>query len=385
MREKIRRRFEQTQEDSLVTVDELIPVLLLSLNEPEGLDLNLDQLVIEIKGAKDARKRELWNQLTLKSVEKCVWSTYMISSLLLLTRLQLNILTRREYLDSAIKSAVQRESETSNTQYTLVKWVTSAWSAWSSADAGQLQPSPVNVLERNTITRNSYINEQAFLSISWWLLNRGWLRYKTLIQETIRSEFAQLNPKDELTLKEFSDRLRNVFHKINGQLFGEDCSALKEILLPVSTMEAFVLQQTLDPESLIILKEDKTILHQLLGETIECVASVASSIVLENLVNESFHYILNDLESLVAKKKNKRKQQQQQQQEQSLPPDTLQPAEKAAEGSYQMAMFAISCKDCCAKILQNGRDQRGNTFLKRLNGVTTLDDLSSSVYSNFGF
>ena len=200
VREKIRRRFEQTQEDSLVTVDELIPVLLLSLNEPEGLDLNLDQLVIEIKGAKDARKRELWNQLTLKSVEKCVWSTYMISSLLLLTRLQLNILTRREYLDSAIKSAVQRESETSNTQYTLVKWVTSAWSAWSSADAGQLQPSPVNVLERNTITRNSYINEQAFLSISWWLLNRGWLRYKTLIQETIRSEFAQLNPKDELCL-----------------------------------------------------------------------------------------------------------------------------------------------------------------------------------------
>jgi len=55
---------------------------------------------------------------------------------------------------------------------------------------------------------------------------------------------------------------------------------------------------------------------------------------------------------------------------------------------YQMAVFAMSMKDCCQEMLQTtaGSSHSGsvNEYLATLDSVQPLDDLSASVYSNFG-
>lgn len=140
IKEQIKRRFEQTQEDSLYTIYELLPVWRMVLNEN---DLNLDSIVTQLKDQKNQltrakssesressplkSKAELWNELELKSLIKLVTVTYTVSSLILLTRLQLNILTRNEYLDSAIKLTMQQEN-CNKLQNRFYNWVTSWWS-----------------------------------------------------------------------------------------------------------------------------------------------------------------------------------------------------------------------------------------------------------------
>lgn len=411
IREQIRRRFTQTQEDTLYALYELIPVfamvlakkldleeLLIALRDKKlskgtgnkgklsdndalssGISTSVTEVenlsastVSKVENKTQKSKAELWNELKTKSLIKMVTVSYTISSLLLLTRLQLNILTRREYLETAIKVAVEKESGKTEGR-SLVNWV---WGLWKNEDEsvkldktfGESKP------KVSSASKNSYINEQAFLSLSWWLLNRGWLEFQTIVEESVDKVFSSLNPRDTLTLQEFSDKLTQVFHHTNEKLLlspkegSNEESRLRHILLPSAALEGFVLQQTLDPEALNILSEDRTILGQLIYETTKCIESTVSSIVLESLINESFQYIMEQVESSVSKKKTRKN-------------DDEEPSDK----KYQVAVYAISCKDCCNDILKSGLVSMDNEFLARLDSVVILDDLSASVYSNFGF
>lgn len=381
IKEQIRRRFRQTQEDSLYALYELIPVFALVV----GRNLDLEELVIALKDKKlnkmDNRssedgvssgistsvtssgnlnashgevrsKAELWNELKTKSLIKLVTVAYTVSSLLLLTRLQLNILTRREYLETAVRMAVEKEEK----EESLATWLFSLWRNGSNLReaGGDAADGTADAAAPN---KTSYINEQAFLSLSWWLLNRGWLEYETVAQEAVACEFGSSSPRDTLTLEEFGNRLTNVFLYVNERILKN--SQLKQALLPPNHLELFVLQQTLDPEALDVVQRDSTILSQLLNETSQCVASTASSIVLESLINECFQYIMGQVEVSTSKKKR-------------------------TDDGYQIAVFSISCKDCCNSVLKSGVVSMDNELLARLDACPQLDDLSASVYSNFG-
>lgn len=274
---------------------------------------------------------------------------YTISSLLLLTRLQLNILTRREYLETAVKMAVEKEEKEEG----LASWWSLLWYEPSSSAAGSAASGTGTAAPNKT----SYINEQAFLSLSWWLLNRGWLEYETAAQEAVACEFGTSSPRDTLSLEEFGNRLTNVFVYINERLLKN--SQLNQVLLPPHHLELFVLQQTLDPEALGVVQRDSTVLSQLLNETSQCIASSASSIVLESMINECFQYIMGQIEASTSKKK------------------------RTGQG-YQLAVFSIACKDCCNSVLKSGVVSMDNELLARLDSCPQLDDLSASVYSNFG-
>lgn len=378
IREQIRRRFTQTQEDSMYALYELIPVFALVV----GRNLDLEELVIALRDKKlhklDNRtsedgvssgistsvtssgnleasrgevrsKAELWNELKSKSLVKLVTVAYTISSLLLLTRLQLNILTRREYLETAVKMAVEKEEKEEG----LASWWSLLWYEPSSSAAGSAASGTGTAAPNKT----SYINEQAFLSLSWWLLNRGWLEYETAAQEAVACEFGTSSPRDTLSLEEFGNRLTNVFVYINERLLKN--SQLNQVLLPPHHLELFVLQQTLDPEALGVVQRDSTVLSQLLNETSQCIASSASSIVLESMINECFQYIMGQIEASTSKKK------------------------RTGQG-YQLAVFSIACKDCCNSVLKSGVVSMDNELLARLDSCPQLDDLSASVYSNFG-
>ncbi|EJT44742.1 PEX3-like protein [Saccharomyces kudriavzevii IFO 1802] len=375
IKEQIKRRFEQTQEDSLYTIYELLPVWEMVLNES---NLDLDSIITQLKDQKNhttreksvksiessplKTKAELWNELELKSLIKLTTVTYTVSSLILLTRLQLNILTRNEYLDSAIKLTMEQENS-NKLNSRLYNWVTSWWSnpEEKMSDATAAKDTKMDGQE-------VYINEQAFLSLSWWILNKGWLHYNEIITNQIEIEFSGVNPRDTLTLEEFSSRLTKIFQNINSQIFQENNDSLLSIFLPkTSSEQEFLLSQTLDPEALESFHTNTLIFKQLINELTQCIESTVTSIVLESLINESFHFIMNKVGAKTMAKKKPGQEDQQ---------------------YYQMAVFTMSIKDCCQEMLQTapGSAHGGgvNEYLATLDSVQPLDDLSASVYSNFG-
>ncbi|CCD24103.1 Pex3p NDAI_0C04430 [Naumovozyma dairenensis CBS 421] len=408
LREQMKRRFNQTQEDSLHTVYELLPVVEMVLDQN---GLQLDSIIYDIKNVKKnvkggseveptnkelkfLSKAELWNQLTLKSIIKLVTISYMTSSLFLLTRLQLNILTR-EYLEDTIKISAENEiiPKENDTSCSVTGWISNAWSVWTgqrSSESTTVKQNDDTELLQHDKTQVAYINEQAFLSLSWWLLNKGWFNYEQTIETIIREEFSNLKPKDEITLIEFSSKLTNVFQKINRIILSTDGSNLnlKAVLLPDITMEQFLLQQTLPSKSLVVLKDNKELFHKLVGETKKCLGTSASLIVFETLINECFQYIMADVESSVIKKKKRKPTtpdapaasaealQNNEGEEEEKQKDML------SEDTFQVAAYAISCKDCSNVMVKKPERNEENKFLTRLDSLNVLDDLSAGVFSN---
>lgn len=441
IREQIRRRFTQTQQDSLYALYELIPVFTLVLVK----DFDLEQFVIVLRDKKLSKtntatnnkahdadaanlssvhggltssiigtetvrsdvvvvpnvrvnekvnllsKAQLWNELKIKSIIKMITISYTVSSLLLLTRLQLNILTRREYVDTAVKVAIEQEDARPNIRNTVfhlfTSWITPAINSNSdniTSEAGNIETKKSGAISKSKI---EYINEQAFLSLSWWLLNRGWLEFSSAVEEQVYNEFNDLNPKDTLSLKEFSEKLTNIFHTVNQKVLvnikadseaadniklDSSPNALNTILLPDVALREFVLKQTMDPETLKVLQQDNSVLDQLLDETTQYLNGTTSMYVLESLINESFQFIMSNLEHSVSKKKK-------------LNRDDEQSEIKIEDKKFQLALIAMSCKDCCQDMLKSGTAALDNDFLQRLDSMNTLDDISASVYSNFEF
>lgn len=414
-KEQIKRRFQQTQQDSSYTIYELFPVLALVLNK----ELDLEEIIDALKGKKSFKphlyannadnsseeqsnntlntsnlshsqsdsnenvdnlqrlnksKAELWNELKLKGLIKLIIIVYTTTMLLLLTRLQLNILARREYLDTAIKVAVEKKTNQKDTSL-IFEWIKKIWSIEDKGEKPlEISGNNTNLLleqQAHPSNKNRYINEQAFLSLSWWLLNRGWLQYKSIIERHVTLNFTHLNPRDTMTPEEFGNKLNHVFYSINKELFVKDNSQdlLTKSLLPDVNMELFVLEKTLDSDALEILYENNTIMRQLIHETTKCIQSAASCIVLESLINESFQFVMENLEAMVSKKSKK----------------TQANENLNSKSPFQIALYSVSCKDCCSEMLRHGITSMDNNFLQRLDSVPEVDDLSASVYSNFGF
>ncbi|EDO18651.1 hypothetical protein Kpol_1055p7 [Vanderwaltozyma polyspora DSM 70294] len=417
IREQIRRRFTQTQQDSLYALYELLPVYSLVLTK----DLDLEKLVVALRDKKSNRtvqdsvstnadtatggsianidtaqsdlvlvpsailddrinqmsKADLWNELKLKSLVKLILISYSIPSLLLLTRLQLNILTRREYLETAVNVAIENESKKSNGLSSLFSWI-GDWISQSDSNIDNARD--LTKLKETPKSISTYTNEQAFLSLSWWLINKGWLDCTEIIEEHVNKEFGDLKPKDSITLTELSNRLTKIYHSINKQLLNpsgtndlqEDPTQIKNrigsILLPDAASKNFVLQQTMDQDALDILNEDSKVLDQLITETSQYINNTQSLVVLESLINESFQYIMDNLEDKILKR-NKGKDGS--------------PANP--DKKFQLALIAMSCKDCCHDMLRADPSSAENEYLIRINTLSTLDDLSASVYSNFDF
>ena len=78
---------------------------------------------------------------------------------------------------------------------------------------------------------------------------------------------------------------------------------------------------------------------------------------MEQAINESFDYAITEIDASI-KKRN--------------------------QAETQMALFALSCKECCDKMLKTNMMTMDNDYLTVLDGIAVLDDLSAMVYSNFG-
>lgn len=196
-KQQIKQRFIQTQQDCYYTILALLPVLAapiidslpvelitqaLRLKKNNSLqqatsgsnseltadNLNLldnnnnPELKLSIYMSKS--KTELWNLLKIKTITRTLTLLYTVSGLFLITRLQLNILARRSYLESAIQMAGVKSTN------------------------NDIDP------------HENYIIEQSYLSLSWWLLNKGWSNLSSIIEALVVKKFEKITPKTELSI-----------------------------------------------------------------------------------------------------------------------------------------------------------------------------------------
>ncbi|CAI5756722.1 unnamed protein product [Candida verbasci] len=214
-KQQIKQRFIQTQQDCYYTLLALLPVLSKDVIEALPVELITQALRLKKTGTTEVKnnnattdelttdnlnlldnnnnpksnlsvylsksKIELWNLLKIKTLTRTLTLIYSISGLLLITRLQLNILARRSYLESAIQMA------------------------------GVKQPINNDFIDPH----ENYIIEQSYLSLSWWVLNKGWINLNQLIETLVIKKFEKINPKTELTILEFENILTDIINELN--------------------------------------------------------------------------------------------------------------------------------------------------------------------------
>lgn len=387
MQQQISGRFEQTGQDTTHTVRELVPVLEMVLNK-NGLDL--DQSLQTLKNKSKVKpqestaqeeeedhtpsKAELWEDLKLKSLIKLVTTIYTSSTLYLLLAIQLNILARRDYLETAINEAIKKENVSVSMSIDGVyQWIKGK--CWGiSEETSAPQTDETKQMGRDKLT---YINEQGFLSMSWWLLNRGWGQYYHLVENIVSVEVNDLTVKDKITKQEFEQRLRRVFNDINNLLCDnneekEPVIVLEEVMLPDESMEAYTLQQTLDDESMALLYDDKNraLISQLLTETRTYIQMNSSHKVMDAMVKRSMDTAINAINANIDCKFKNPKQGQ----------DT-DDADDNRTSTYPIAMFTLAVKEHCSQLLSS--EDTINVTLDSLAQTKELEEFASGVYCNF--
>jgi peroxin-3 len=130
--------------------------------------------------------------LTRLAISRAFTLIYTLSLLTLLTRIQLNLLGRRNYLASVVSLAAPSSSET---KINL-----------ENNDDDNFEHAYGNDFETN----------RRYLSFSWWLLHRGCIQLIHKVTAAVKEVFGSLNPREEITLEKLSELTLEVRKKIEG-------------------------------------------------------------------------------------------------------------------------------------------------------------------------
>ncbi|CAK7263959.1 peroxin [Sporothrix epigloea] len=182
-------------------------------------------------------KRQLWDDLTISSITRAYTLLYTVSLLVMLTRIQLNLLGRRSYLSSVVSLA------TGSAQ--------AAISLENNDDD--------SLLQQQHVLGNSIDFEvnRKYLAFSWWLLNRSWADLSQRVETAVRAAFGHLSPRDLVSLDNFADLTRQVRLSIErGPIEPSATSAAAvpslssqqsrwlSLVLPPPGLEEFVLRES---------------------------------------------------------------------------------------------------------------------------------------------
>ena len=117
---------------------------------------------------------------------------YTISLLSLLTRIQLNLLGRRNYLSSVIALASHPPQD-----LTI---------SLENRDDDNVERAYGNDFETN----------RKYLTFSWWLLHRGWRDILRRVEVAVTEIFGPLNPREDISLERMSSLILDVRRKVEG-------------------------------------------------------------------------------------------------------------------------------------------------------------------------
>ncbi|QDS70439.1 hypothetical protein FKW77_009733 [Venturia effusa] len=214
-------------------------------------------------------KAQLWNQVKIDSISRSFSLIYTLSLLTLLTRIQLNLLGRRNYLASVVSLASPpRQGSKINLE---------------NHDDDNLENAYGNDFETN----------RKYLSFSWWLLHRGCKDIIDKVTVAVQEVFGPLNPREDITLTRLSELTVLVRKKVEG--FTEnDRKSQKWLpyLLPPGHQEDYVLQSA-GMSGPTEINAANAALRRLLDETSDLIDSPAFTHVLTLLLDSGFSLLID--------------------------------------------------------------------------------------------
>jgi peroxin-3 len=136
-------------------------------------------------------KPQLWNELKINSIARSFTLIYTLSLLTLLTRIQLNLLGRLNYLSSVVSLASPSQSTIS----------------LENRDDDRGEQTYGNDFETN----------RKYLTFSWWLLHRGWRDIMEKVSTAVQEVFGPISVREDVTLEKLSALVVEVRKRVEGQ------------------------------------------------------------------------------------------------------------------------------------------------------------------------
>ncbi|KAK8257668.1 Peroxin-3 [Phyllosticta capitalensis] len=294
-------------------------------------------------------KAQLWNDMKINSIARAFTLLYTLSLLTLLTRIQLNLLGRRNYLASVVSLA---SPPTHGSRISL-----------ENHDDDNLEQAYGNDFETN----------RKYLSFSWWLLHRGCKDIMEKVLVAVKEVFGPLNPREEISLERLSELTLEVRKKIEGGTEEErKASKWLPFLLPPPEQENYVLTESgMTPET-ETSTTNATPLRRLLDETSDIIDSPSFSHVLTLTLDATFSVLIDNKIATLSY---------------HLPPVSASTARIVELTDPQSAKtkvvntLAVFCRQ--AHAIGSGAD---NEYLAAMENVRDLEAFAAVVYSsNFDF
>jgi peroxin-3 len=63
---------------------------------------------------------------------------------------------------------------------------------------------------------NDFDTNRKYLSLSWWLLHRGYKEIMDMVNKAVKEVFGPINPREDLTLERLSELIVDVRKKVEG-------------------------------------------------------------------------------------------------------------------------------------------------------------------------
>lgn len=292
-------------------------------------------------------KVQLWNEMKISSIARAFTLLYTLSLLTLLTRIQLNLLGRRNYLASVVSLASPPSQEP---RINL-----------ENNDDDNLEHAYGNDFETN----------RRYLSFSWWLLHRGCIDILNKVTAAVKEVFGNLNPREEITLERLSELTLEVRKKVEGATEEErrTCKWLA-YLLPSQDQEEYVLRES-GMTTATSNSPASPSLRRLLDETSDLIDSPAFTHVLTLLLDAAFSLLIDTKIATLSYK---------------IPPTSASTARvQEIVGADAKAKVANSLAVFCRQAHNIGSGAN-NEYLTAIENVRDLEAFAAVVYSsNFEF
>jgi peroxin-3 len=293
-------------------------------------------------------KAQLWNDLKIGAMTRAFTLLYTLALLTLLTRIQLNLLGRRNYLASVVSLAAPPPS-TEGSRITLENHDDDADATYG----------------------NDFETNRRYLSLSWWLLHRGCLDLLEKVRAAVTEVFGAVNPREALTLERLSALTLDVRKRVEGATEAErrSCKWLS-FLLPPPDLEDYVLRESgMTASSESTSPTTAASLRRLIDETSDMIDSPAFTHVLTRLLDAAFSHLVDNKISQLAYK---------------IPPisDSAARVQELVGGDADVtAKVANSLAVFCRQAHAIGAGVN-NEYLVAIEGVKELQAFAAVVYSS---
>ncbi|KAL1793664.1 hypothetical protein ACET3X_008646 [Alternaria dauci] len=218
-------------------------------------------------------KAQLWSEMKISSITRAFTLIYTLCLLTLLTRIQLNLLGRRNYLASVVSLAAPQPT-TEGSRINL-----------ENNDDDNFDQAYGNDFETN----------RRYLSLSWWLLHKGCIDLIEKVRVAVKDVFGLVNPREEMTLERLSELTLQVRKRVEGATEEErrSCKWLA-FLLPPQDQEDYVLQESgMTSSSESTSPTTAASLRRLIDETSDLIESPAFAHVLTQLLDAAFSHLVD--------------------------------------------------------------------------------------------